>query len=118
MDLTAVGELNFNADVSEGAGTDYYLHDYDGSTWLWTNLNRTYDCTLISGGVPSGPATGYSTGQQYDFWCPLTDGNINDYNHPGILLRTWDFVSAAIHREDYITDVIFGVDCVHSSDLP
>ncbi len=112
-DLVATGGIRLEYDtVTDGAGSDAYVASFDGRTWYYGNFNRNFDCELISGGIPLGVCTGSGTGLLYDFWCNLTEGYDGDYDHPGILLIEYDHGDPTIHRETYISDIIFGVSCV------
>lgn len=112
--LTATATMQFFPEldtVVDGVGSDGYGGSFDGRTIYYGNFARDYDLELVAS-APAGPCSGGGPSTTYALYVNVSDGYYDDYNHPGILLATWEYSDPSVHRELYVTDILFGVDCV------
>lgn len=112
--LVATGGLRLDASldtVVDGAGSDGYGGAFTGRTIYYGNFSRNYGLELVTA-APAGPCNGGAPSSTYAFYGNVSDGHYDDYSHPGILLASWEYADPTVHREMYVTDILFGVDCI------
>lgn len=112
--LVATGGMRLDASldtVVDGAGSDGYGGSFTGRTIYYGNFSRNYDVELVTA-APAGPCNGGAPSSTYAFYGNVSDGYYDDYSHPGILLASWEYADPTVHREMYVTDILFGIDCV------